>query len=482
MRVLAAFVCLFVFSVSCTKKDPNLISVDSPFLFSYDQSLSQGEIIAKVDGEEIGTSQLYGPSPALQELEERMNKIVLVLVYEKALAQLETGDGENDGTEKDGKKIDIKKTSATEKDGPKTADMQLVFGFAAPKEELKTLLGAKLNKNIAVTFDETAVKGQGATLGEKTWTREELAGQDMLLSRLLSDSFKQKVNILEGVVSRRKILQASKDANTPMEDYIQNTIMKGVPEPTEADLAAFAKNNNIYEADLTPEMKLQVLDTIKARERDLLMSQYVAKNMTKAPIKVGFKKAQLRMDGIQVSPEMVPSKGQGPIEVLIFSNTQCEACKALSQSISAFVDDNPKYFALKYIFNFPDSNNEERMLAEASLCVRKQSEAFFWQFPSMLKQGEASIEESINNAARATGADFEQFRTCFLAREFKTAVDAHLEGTKTLGFHKPPVAVLNGMVYENPNAELLIDQALSLKAEKGLGFNLLYKLKKMLGK
>ena len=167
MRLVAALAVLFVLSVSCTKKDRNLISVESPLLFSYDQTLSTGEIIAKVDGEEIAVSQLFGPSPALQEIEERMNKIVLILVYEKALADIEKGEA------------------------------QITYGFAAPKEELKTILGAKLNKNITVTFDETAVRGQGARLGEKTWTREELAGQDMLLSRLLSDSFQQKIKILE---------------------------------------------------------------------------------------------------------------------------------------------------------------------------------------------------------------------------------------------------------------------------------------------
>jgi protein-disulfide isomerase len=365
MRLLAALVFLIVFSVSCTKKDRNAIPVESPLLFTYDQSLSSGEIIAKVDGEEIAVSQLFGPSPALQELEERMNKIVLTMIYEKAVTDAEKGD------------------------------VSITYGFAAPKEELQTLLGEKFSKSVKVTFDESAVKGHGATLGEKTWTREELAGQDMLLSRLLADSFQQKIKILEGVISRRKVLQASKEANSTMEDYIQNAIMKGVPEPTESDLATFMKNNNIYEADLTPELKLQIIDTIKARQRDQLMAEYVAKNLIKAPIQVGFKKAQLRMDGTQINPEMVPSIGNGPIEILLFTNTQCESCQGLLQSMSSFAQNNAKYFVVKYIFNFPDSNSDERMLAEASLCLRKQNDAFFWQFPSLFTKGETPIEESI---------------------------------------------------------------------------------------
>jgi hypothetical protein len=82
------------------------------------------------------------------------------------------------------------------------------------------------------------------------------------------------------------------------------------------------KTNNIYEAELTPELKIQILDTIKARQRDQLMAEYVAKNLIKAPIKVGFKKAELRMDGTEINPEMLPSIGSGPIEILLFANTQ----------------------------------------------------------------------------------------------------------------------------------------------------------------
>ncbi len=434
--------------ISCTKKDKNTILVESPFRFTYDASLSQGETIAKVGSEEITLSQLYSPSPALQDLEDRMNRIIFIRVYEKALAQVEQGA------------------------------VKVTYGFPQPKEDYQKQLGRKLNKNIEVVYDST-LKGAVAQLNDKSWTREELAGQDMLLSRLMADSFRQKIMILEGVISRRKILQASKDANTPMEDFIQNVVMKGVPEPTEADLATFAKNNNIYDSELTPEMKAQVLDAMKARKRDALIADYVAKNILKdQPIQVGFKKAQLRMQGTDINADMVPHKGNGPIEIVLFSNIQCEACKSLTQAMSGFVAEDSKYFLLKYVFNFPDSNNDERMWAEAALCVRKQSEKLFWQFPSFALKSEGSIEEAINNAVRSTGADFEAYRTCFLAREFKTAIDAHLEGTKTLGFHKPPVVVVDGTVFESPDVEELMDKALSVKAEKGLGFNLLYNLKK----
>lgn len=446
-KILIAAI-VVVLAVSCTKEDTNKITVDSPYKFSYDPALSQGEIIAKVDGEEIAVTQLFGPSPSLQELEDRMNKIVLQLIYDKAIAQVEKGE------------------------------VKITYAFAEPKEDYKKILGKKLNKSIAVHFDES-LKGQGAQLGDKLWTREELAGQDMLLSRLMSDSFQQKIKVLEGVISRRKVLQASKEANTPMEDYIQNIIMKGEAEPTDSDVSTFAKNNNIYEQELTPEMKAQVLDAMKARKRDTVIADYVAKNIIKNPVHIGFKKAQLRMDGTEINPEMVPHKGKGPIEIILFSNIQCEACRGLTQTMNSFVGDDSKYFLLQYVFNFPESNNDERMWAEASLCLRKQSPKLFWQFPAFAQKAEGSVEEAINNAVRASGADYEAFRSCFLAREFKSTIDAHLEETKTLGFHKPPVAVVDGVVYEMPEAQDLMDKALSAKAEKGLGFNLLYKLKKM---
>lgn len=133
---------------------------------------------------------------------------------------------------------------------------------------------------------------------------------------------------------------------------------------------------------------------------------------------------------------------------------------------------------MSYLFNFPPNSNEERMVAEASFCLKKQNPNYFWKFLSNFDpKSNANLEEAVNDSVKASGGDFEAFRTCFLAREFKDQVEAQLQATQGFGFYRSPVVVLDGKVMEVPSSEDFVEKALALKAEKGLGFNLFYKIK-----
>lgn len=431
--------------MGCQSKDNNTIPFKSPYTFVYDANL-KNDVAAQVESDEISSSQLYSPSPALQEIEDRINKIVLIKVYEKALAS------------------DVK------------SETQIVYGFAQPKEELAKILGAKLNKSLAVTFDENLKAA--AQLNGAVITRAELAKEDTLMARLMDSGFEQKLQAIEGLITRRKILQASKDANTPMEEYIQKNILKGSVAATDAEVLEFAQKNNITEKELTEELKAQLKDTIQARRRDQLTAEYVAKNIVKTPIKVSFSKPTMKIDLPSVG-DAAPHKGTGPIEIALFSYLQCENCKSVTQALSELAESNPKYFRVSYVFNFAENNNEERMVAEAAMCLSKQKDQFFWDFPQALKKSEnTSLEENINAAVKSMGADFDGFRTCFLNREYKDKVETHLQSTKNLGFYKTPVVVMDGVVLETPIAGDLVEKAMEMKAEKGLGFNFIYKIKK----
>jgi len=451
INVLRGFIITLVTAAAvtaCTKADPNRIAFESPFKFTYDGTFAKGENIASADGEGVTSSQLFSPSPALQELEMRIQKIYLEMAYDKAV----TAAGDEKAT--------------------------LTMGFAAPKDDVKKLLGTKYKSAVDVQFDESL--GQDTyKINDTTHKTTEFESSNRLLAQLRNDSFTQKMQALEGIVARRKVLEAAKAANTPMEEFIQKQILANPPPITDEETKAYAKKNNISEAELTPELHAQLKDILKGRQRDRMITEYVAKNLLKTPVRVGFAKPAIKIDLPPVG-EAAPHKGQGPIEITLFSYLQCQDCKSLTKTMSDFVENNPKYYKLNYVFNFQESNNEERMVSEAGMCLRKQNENYFWIFSQVLVKSDAGIEEAVNNAAKATGADFEAFRACFLAREFKDAVNSHVLGTKTLGFHRSPVVVIEGSVYEVPDATALMDKAQELKAEKGLGFNLFYKIKKAL--
>lgn len=426
---------------ACTKKPSNLLAVNSPFQFVHDANLQGTEFVAKHGEDAITHSQLVSPSPALMELEQRTQEIAI-----RKLNAMAGGEG------------------------------QITFAFNEPKDGVKKLLGKEFKESVTMAFDP-ALKTGVAKLNDKVITWQELSKDDTLLARLLSSKFEQSIKALEGLYARRKVLEASKAANITMEQFIKDRITGGNLSASDADVDAFAKKNNITEKELTDELRAQIKDTIVSHQREEKITKYVAENLLTTPIHVAFSKPAMTLSVPDVDSS-APQVGEGPISVLFFSRWDCDNCKSIGSSISDFVDSNHKYFKMSYLFNFPPNSNEERMVAEASLCVKKQNSDFFWKFVGIFDpKSNESLEEAVNQAAKSSGADFEQFRTCFLAREFKDQVEAHLQATKDFGFYRNPVVVLDGKVMETPKADEFVDDALALKAEKGLGFNLFYNIK-----
>lgn len=444
MKLSGILLALFIAAVGCTKKNANQISVESPFQFVYDATLAGTEFAAQLNKDQISWSQLMSPSPALIDLEERINIIIIKHVYAKA-----------------------------------GADTEIVFAFEEPKQGIDKVLGLKTKKDLKITFDPKMTGGV-AKAGETTFTAQQISEGDMLLSRLMMDRFQQSIQALEGFFARRLVLEASKSANVSMEQYIQDKILKNQLNVTDADVDAFAQKNFLTEKELTIELRAQIKDTILSLRRDKIVNSYVAENLVKSPIHVAFQKPVMRL-ALPEFATAVPQSGEGPISVLIFTRWDCETCGTTLKGLTQFISSYQKYFKLSFLFNFPPNSGEERMVAEAGLCLKKQSDGLFWKFlENFDPKSQPSIEESINTTVKGVGGDFESFRSCFLAREFKDQVDQQIQATQTFGFYKNPVVVLDGKVMENPSVDEVICQALDLKAEKGLGFNLLYKLKKWL--
>lgn len=430
-------------TIACTKKNPHLIAVDSPFEFEYDSKLQGTEFVAVLGEDKITHSQLVSPSPALMELEQRINDIILKKIYE----------------------------SAKEED-------QIIFGFAEPEGGLKKVLDKSYNDKVQVNFDPQ-LKGGVAKINNQVLDISFVSKNDTLLARLDQSRFEQSIKALEGLFARRKVLEASKATGTTMEEYIRKTILGAQLSVSDADVAAFAKKNNISDKELTEKLALQIKDTIVSHQREKLINEYVAKNIVKDPIKIAFRKPMMTVSLPSVSSE-APHLGEGPITVILLSRWDCESCKSVTQGLFDFVSGQEKYFKVSYLFNFPQNSNEERMISEASLCLQKQKSDYFWSFAGTLDtKSSETVEESVNQTVRKTGADFEAFRACFLAREFKDQVESHLEGTKDLGFYKTPVIVLDGRVMEMPDVTQFINEAMALKVEKGLGLNWFYKLKQL---
>lgn len=427
------------------KKDDTL-PIDSPIKFKFDPSLVGTENIAKIGDDPIAMSQLLSPSPALQELVDKNQSLMLVTAYQMA-SQL-----------------------ASQKQNPQEV-VEMKSAFAEPKKNFDDFLKRMhINKvkNIKVEFG-AEIAGGPMQVADKVLTESEMSRANFDLAKNKERFVRESLKSLEGIVSRRLVLQeAKKTPDQTAEDFIQKNIIGGAIAVTDEQAREYGLKNNLSEAELTPEMLIRLKDIVISRTREQKITDYVAKNLLKGPVSVGFDKPQIIVENLELS-DAVPFQGKGKVNLTIFSNLMCDECKDIEAKMDNLIKTESDNFRLNYLFQFTERDREARMLAEASLCVKKQSDKGFWDFLSARRQGKlTSDENSINDTVKGLSLNFEEFQKCFLAREFQNSIDSQLSKSKELGFYRPPVVMVENQVFDNPDFNEIKASVDRIKAERGL--------------
>lgn len=432
---------LLVFS-ACTKSNPKdatvYVEYDSPIQYKFSK-LEDPDAAAMVQDTPVSWSQLLSNDVALQELQNQVNHRGLAFAY----AWAKNFDGQGSG--------------------PLTVFME------QPKLEIQQILQKESVEPVdGLTIQYEAPQSNSMLLaqwGDKKLTWADFLNANIQNSKLYERLFTQRMQRLNGIVIRRYLLQASKDANLGMEEFVRSKIMTSAFEPTAEDVKKFAQQKGISESDLDEKMMERLQEIVQQNYRDEKIAEYVAKNLIKSPIAVAFNRPTIKVS----TPEMAkvfPHWGKAESPVLLYvGHWSCEDCGA---SLQSFLQSKNKFnhsIHGAFVYSFADNDREARMGAEASLCVKDQNPEAFWTFLNkvMDMKGETA-EETINLAAQASGVDFDKFRDCFLKRDFQQEVESHLSYANSLGMTRAPLVLLAGHVLELP----LTEQKLSLKL-KDLG-------------
>lgn len=442
MRQILLLVSVFILLTSaCTqKKTDSGMMVNSPFKFKFNKKLALGPDAALANGDPVTRNQLMVPSPALRDLNKRLQKMIL----EVAKANTESLEAAS-----------IKVNFDVNKDV-----MIDVFGDAS--ETINIERGPGLDM---ASF----------TVDGKSMTVNDLGERTRLFTQLQEQFFQQRIKALEGIVSRRMILEKSKEQKVTMEEYINKNVLGPGFSVSEKEVSDFVQKNNIEWDKIEDLVKAQVKDTVLGRKREKKIIDYVAKNLITTPIEVGFQKATAKIQLPKIKSN-VPKVGKGPIMLTLFSQARCKTCTEVAAQAYNLASADPESYQLSYVFSLPGNNNEDNMVAEASLCLHKQGSELFWQFITTFQTAE-NLEQSINDAVQTNAsADFDAFRKCFLAREFQETVGEHSRGSASVGLYRQPTLVVDGIVLEQPDASGLNRQAQMAKEARGLNKGFFAKL------
>lgn len=455
IRLIVIASLLVLNSCSKSKDKVQILSYESPIQFTY-KDLEDNEQAAMVVGSAVSWAQLLSQDVALQELQEKYNRKAYAVTYAWA------------------------KSLAEASKGPVTVEL-----FALkPTMELPDVLkenGVEPSKDVEVTFQDVEGYDVLAKAGDKKLTWEEFIASNINNAKLYQSMFNQRMQRLNGIVIRRFLLEASKAANIPMEDFVKANIVKTEFNPTVEDVHKFAKERGIAETDLDEKMIERLMDIVKQNDRDTKIEEYVAKNLIKEPIVVAYKGAKIKMATPELK-ENVPQFGTKGPDVVFIGHWICEDC---TESIKTFlktkkeIDDSARG---GFIFAFPDRDREARMGAEAAFCVKAQNKDAFWTFiDKMLDLKEENLEEKINLAAQGSGVNFEKFRECFLTRNFEKDVDSHLSYARDMGITKTPLMVVQGQVLEAPFNTAEVSETLKSVGVQMGGSSIWKKIKSLFG-
>jgi len=425
-------VLLFVLSiaVSCTKNKTESAKPSEKFVkyssavkykFEKIKDMSQAAI---VDETGVSWSQLLSNDVALQELQTTYYNRGLGFAY--AWAQM-LGEG--------GSAVDL-----------------TVF-MPQPKGELADILQLSLlvpAENVKVSYSEASDHEILASVNGKSLSWAEFHNANVQHSRLYERLFTQRMQRLNGIVVRRYILQASKEADIGMEEFVKSKILSGPANPTDDDVKAFAKEKGIAESDLNENMILRLKEIIKQNDRDQKIEEYVAENLIKKPILVAFDSPKMKVKTPEIS-EAMPQWGQKGPELVFVGHWSCKNCDSTLKSFLKTRESFKNVLQGAFIYSFPERDREARMGAEAALCVQSQNQDSFWTFLNKIMDVvDENVEEKINTAAQNSGIDYDQFRDCFLKRQHQQVVDTHLAYAKNLGVTSAPLMIFQGDVLDLP--------------------------------
>lgn len=414
---------------ACTKKSGSdkkvkFLPFDSPIQYVYEK-IDDKEQAALVKDSPVSWAQLLSQDLALQELQGKYDKSKLVFSYAWAKAL----------NEKSGQPV------------------KLEFYGVEPKTSLSEILAqqnVEVSDQVEITYIGEPASEIIAQVGSETLSWEDYNFANMNHSKLYRSLFQQRMQRLNGIVIRRFLLEASKTAQLPMEEFVKKNILEQAFNPTEADVREFAKNKGIAESDLNEKLLARLTDIVKQNDRDKKIAAYVAKNLIKSPIKVAFPGAKLKISAPDLAGEVPQWGAKGP-ELMFIGHWSCEGC---SETLKAFLKTKQKSSQVMrgaFVYSFPVRDREARMGAEAALCVDSINRDSYWIFlDKILELEESDIEKKINTAVIAAGVDADQFKDCFLKRKFQQAVDTHLSYAKSMGVTRSPLLVVQGQVLEPP--------------------------------
>lgn len=250
---------------------------------------------------------------------------------------------------------------------------------------------------------------------------------------------------LDSIVADRLLSNEIKKTGKSADDLIAAE-MSGSPEPTEAEISAWYKDNTARIGSRTlAQVHDQIAEYLRNDRKHVAYDKLLDRLKTEHKVAVTFEPWRA-----QFADKDAPNKGgkNATVTLVEFSDFQCPYCQAsepiLKQVTQEFGD---KVRVVYRQFPIPSLHPFAFKAAEASLCANEQGK--FWELHDAMFQDQKKLAVSdLKQTARRLGLDGKKFDNCLDTGRYTEQVQNDMKEGQRLGVNGTPAMFINGTYVE----------------------------------
>lgn len=388
-------------------------------------------IAAKILDKDYSFQDLYDRSPVLKDLNKQEAELLIQAGINKVETEIKT-------SEKPNIELFVKKPEL---------DINL--------EKYENLVNIKFSDEYP-TNPDLIIKING-----KEYSRNELLLNQVQLSLIQTAQFYERLLVLQDLYTKVLLLKDAKQENSTIQKFINDKILYE-ESVTNDEILAFARKNNVELNKNSQELKTTLSNIILQNRRNAAIDQYIAKNHPKETGNIYFLPPNYKIPIVE-NKALIPqtaNKAERPT-FIVFSSFNCGTCKLMADALEELKKDYKDKVRIGFIQLFSDNDWQSRLVAEASLCINAQNYDAYWDFFKKITHSQIQIDENkVNEIAKSTEINFDQFKKCFVTQTYKKDVDNQLKYARDLGVQSSPTIVIGSEVLQGTILKPQLERAM----------------------
>jgi protein-disulfide isomerase len=274
------------------------------------------------------------------------------------------------------------------------------------------------------------------------------------------------------VVERLLTIEAKRLGHPSIDALLAAEVEAKVPEPTEAQVAAFypVVERQLQGATLDearPFLKEQLL----RQAQQEAYGAYLDGLRQRMGVKVNLTYPDLpRVDVAAAADDPTRGAADAPVTIVQFAEYQCYYCNKVSPTLDALLQ---KYDGkVKVVFkDFPLQGHSRAMPAAiAAHCAGEQGK--YWELNRLMLERQQNLADAdLVRYATEVGVDADKFQTCQRDNHYEEAISADVELGRRSGVNATPAFFVNGIMLSGAQPmerfEAVIDRELAARRSPG---------------